>query len=68
MVTVVNTPPASDNSSGPMSMIIGLVVLLIIGYLLLVFGLPAFRQSVRSSTPQINVPDQIDVNVNQQPQ
>ncbi len=64
MVTVVNNPPPSDNSGGPMGMIVVLVVLLILGYLGFVYGLPALRQ-MQSGGVQINVPSKIDVNVNQ---
>jgi hypothetical protein len=64
MVTVINTPP-SNNSGGPMGMIILLVVIGVLGYLLYAFGLPALRQMRSSETPQINVPSEIDVNINQ---
>lgn len=64
MVTVVNSPQASGNSGGPIGIIIVLVVLLIIGYFGYVYGLPAIRQSQMSS-PQINVPNEIDVNIKQ---
>lgn len=62
MVTVVNNPPPSDNSGGPMGMIITLVVLFVLGYLGFVYGLPALRQI---GSPQINIPNKIDVNINQ---
>ena len=62
MTTIVNNPP-SDNSGGPMGMIIGIIVLVVLGYLVYVYGLPAVRNM--SGTPQINVPSKIDVNVNQ---
>lgn len=64
MATIVNNPPSSDNSSGPMSMIIMIIVLLVLGYLGYVYGLPALRQ-VQVGTPQINVPSEINVNVKQ---
>jgi len=63
MATIVNNPPASDNSGGPMGMIIVLVVLLVLGYLAYMYGLPAVRQ-MQGGT-QINVPSKIDVNVKQ---
>lgn len=63
MTTIVNNPPASNDSGGPMGMIILLVVLLVLGYLGYVYGLPAIRQM--QGGPQINIPSQIDVNVNQ---
>jgi hypothetical protein len=62
MATIINNPPANDNSGGPMGMIIGVIVLIVLVYLGYVYGLPAVRQM---GTPQINVPSKIDVNVNQ---
>lgn len=64
MTTIVNTPaPASsggsDNSSGT---VIALVLVLVIGVLFFVYGLPMLRRA--TATPQVSVPDQIDVNVN----
>ena len=61
MTTIVNNPP-SDNSGGPMGMIFGIIVLVVLGYLAYVYGLPAIRQ-MRGT--QINVPSTIDVNVKQ---
>lgn len=63
MATVINNPPSNDNSGGPMGMIIVLVVLLVLGYLAYVYGLPVLRGA--NQAPQINVPSQIDVNVKQ---
>lgn len=62
MATIINNPPANDNSGGPMGMIVGIVVLIVLVYLGYAYGLPALRQM---GTPQINVPSEIDVNVNQ---
>lgn len=45
-------------------MIIGLVILLILAYLFFVYGLPQIRQ-LQLGSPQINVPSEIDVNINQ---
>lgn len=64
MVTVVNNPPPSDNSSGPVVIVILLVVLFVLGYLGYVYGLPVLQQ-MQSGGVQINVPNKIDVNVNQ---
>ncbi|MEK9209181.1 MAG: hypothetical protein AAB910_03850 [Patescibacteria group bacterium] len=64
MATIVNNPPANDNSGGPMGIIVVLVVLVFLGYLGFVYGLPAVRQ-MQVGTPQINIPSTIDVNVNQ---
>lgn len=47
-----------------MGMIFGLIVLAVIAFLFFVYGLPAIRQTQLGGT-QINVPDKIDVNINQ---
>lgn len=64
MATIINNPPASDNSGGPVMIIIVLVVLAVLAYLGYVYGLPAL-QNAQVGTPQINIPSTIDVNVNQ---
>jgi len=64
MATVINNPPSTENSNNPMGMVIGLIVLLVFGYLFAVYGLPAIK-NVQFGTPQINVPSKIDVNVTQ---
>ena len=63
MTTIVNTPP-SESSNNPMVWIIGLVILLVLGYLVYVHGIPAL-QSMQSGGVQINIPDNLNVNVNQ---
>lgn len=63
MTTIVNNPP-SDNSGGPMGMIFGIIVLIVLGYFAYVYGLPAIRQMTSGGT-QINVPSSVDVNVKQ---
>lgn len=63
MATIVNNPPASNNSSGLIGMIIGIIVLIVLVYLGYTYGLPAVRQ-MQGGT-QINVPSKIDVNVKQ---
>jgi len=62
MATIINNPP-SDNSS--MNMVVGLIVLVVVGYLAYVYGLPAIQKTMQSGAPQINVPSKIDINVNQ---
>ena len=47
-----------------MGVIIGLVVLVLLGFLFFVYGLPALRQ-IKLGGTEINVPDKIDVTVNQ---
>lgn len=66
MTTIVNTPPAKE-SDGGMGWIVGLIVFLVVAYLFIMYGLPALR-NVQTGAPQINVPSQIDVNINQTPE
>lgn len=64
MTTIVNTPPASKESGGSIGIIIGLVILAVAVYLFFVYGLPAI-QNMQLGSAQINIPNKIDVNVNQ---
>ena len=64
MTTIINTPQPKEDSGGGMGTIIGLVVLVLFGFLFFVYGLPALRQ-IKLCGTEINVPDKIDVTVNQ---
>lgn len=64
MTTIVNNPPSSDNSGGPVGWIVLLIILLVMGYIEFVYGLPALRR-IQLGSPQVNVPSEIDVNINQ---
>ena len=44
MATIVNNPPNSDKSSGPLTAIIVIVGIIIIGYLAYRYGIPVVRQ------------------------
>ena len=62
MTTIINTPAPTDGSNNMMGTIITLIVLLVVGYLFFIYGLPAIQ---RMGSPEINVPSEIDVNINQ---
>ena len=65
MTTIVNNPaPTSNENSGPMGLIVGIIALIIFAYIFMTFGLPALRQ-MQGGTSQINIPSEIDVNINQ---
>lgn len=51
----------TDSASGT-GFVVGVIILAIVAFLLFYYGLPILRSS---TTPQINVPGQIDVNLNQ---
>jgi hypothetical protein len=79
MAQQVVTNPASSNEGSGMGMMIGIIILVVVILLLIFFGLPYLRGTNQAITPtqntnevtvpqeqpgtQINVPDQLDVNV-----
>ena len=68
MTTVVNTPASSgSDNSGNGGLFIGIFILVILGLLFFYFGIPAIKKigSGQTATPQIVIPDKIDVNVEQ---
>lgn len=53
-----------DGDSGTgMGVIIAVVILAVLAFLFLYYGLPAIRSA---SSPQVNVPGQVDVNVSRE--
>lgn len=65
--TVVN--PAPEQRDSGMGWIVGMVVLLAFIVLFFMYGLPYLSRSVNSTAtqPQVNIPDKVNVNVQQQP-
>lgn len=67
MTTIVNSPaPASDSSMG--GFLMGVIILVIIAVIVWFYGVPLIKKDttqINVPAPQINVPSQIDVNVNQ---
>ena len=79
MATIINTPSAPANESNGMGFLIGAVLLIVVVFVLLYTFLPMLRGAAQNAAPQnqgsdngggttIQVPDQIDVNLNQNPQ
>lgn len=62
MATIVNNPAPAPESNGGMGMIIGLILFIVVLFIFFVYALPAIRHI---GSPQINIPNKIDVNVNQ---
>lgn len=60
MTTVVQQP--SEGSNG-MGFVLGIIILVVFLGLLFFYGLPMLNR--QTSAPQINVPEKVDVNVNQ---
>jgi hypothetical protein len=60
---IVERPAVQETSTGSgFGLILGVILLLVIFYLVYAFGLPAARTA--SQAPTVQVPDKIDVNVN----
>lgn len=65
MTTIVNSPtPTNTNDSGGQSFLIGVIALIGFVFILLYYGLPAIR-NMGLQTPQVNIPNKIDVNIKQ---
>ena len=62
MATIVNNPGTTTEDNSGMGFVVGVLLLLFVAFLFFVYGLPALTRSV--STPTVNVPSQIDVNLN----
>ncbi|MFA6602585.1 MAG: hypothetical protein WCT01_02155 [Candidatus Shapirobacteria bacterium] len=68
MTTIVNNPPpVPQNTNNGLGPVVALISILLLGALFYIYGLPALRRANFGSTPQINVPNQIDVNINPSP-
>ena len=63
MATVVNNPGGTTDSGSGIGMLVGIILLLAIVFLFFAYGLPMLNRS--TTTPQVNIPDQVDVNVQQ---
>lgn len=63
MTTIVNSPTPTNESGGP-GFLIGVIALIGFVLILLYYGLPAIR-NMSVQTPQVNIPNKIDVNVKQ---
>ena len=61
MTTIIN--PGSNEGGNGVGTILTVVLVLVVLFLFFVYGLPAMRGGNNGGT-NINVPDQIDVNVN----
>jgi hypothetical protein len=61
MTTIINTPTPTVKSDGGLGMIIGVILIAAVAVLFFVYGLPAIK---RLSSPQINIPSKIEVQIN----
>ncbi|KKP28564.1 MAG: hypothetical protein UR15_C0025G0013 [Parcubacteria group bacterium GW2011_GWA2_31_28] len=63
MSTVVNNPPNSDSGGNGMGFLLGVILLVVAVFLLFTYGLPILQRSGGNANPQLNVPGQVDVNI-----
>lgn len=65
MATIVNTTPNNTDRGSGMGFLLGVLLLIIFGVLLVYYLAPGLtRGFMGTSTPSIQVPGKIDVNVN----
>ena len=68
MTTIVNTP-AQNERTGSSGFLIGVILIIGLVMAFLYFGIPAIRSwgsaEINVPAPQVNIPDEIDVNVTQ---
>jgi len=67
MATVINNPPSTTtgDGTGPITMIVGIVFLVLIAWLVFAYAVPALNR-MQGGAPQITVPDKVDVTIKQQ--
>ena len=69
MTTIVNSPsPSGHNNNG---LFIGIFTVIVFSLLFIYFGIPFIRSlgtpQINIPAPVINLPDKVDINVNQTP-
>lgn len=75
MATIVNTTPSNTESNSPVGTILAVLGLLLVVFLVLYYGLPALNRGANTVAPsgaesgstnsmELQVPEQVDVNVN----
>jgi hypothetical protein len=66
MATVVNNPASSDTSSGGMGFLLGVILIIVFAILFFVYALPLLQRGFSGTqAPQVTVPGQVNVDVNQ---
>jgi len=63
MTTIIN--PGGGEGGNGVGMILGVIIVIVVLVLLFVYGLPAIRGNNADEGTNINIPDQIDINVDQ---
>ena len=66
MATVINNPGGTGDNAGGWGpgAIIGIILAIIVVFVLLVYGIPAMRSTRSTGGPSVNVPSDVNINVN----
>lgn len=72
MATVVNNPGTTAESDGGSNSLVGIILLIVFALVVIFYGIPYIANTVGNSVPQtqapqVQVPEKVDVNVNQNP-
>lgn len=59
--TVINPAPTTNTNNNGMGFLLGIILFAIVVLLIIFYGLPYIKRSF--STPQVNIPNHINVNV-----
>jgi hypothetical protein len=70
MATVVNNPGTTTDGGSGSGFLLGVIVLILFSLIMIFYGVPYIARSIGSAgvsqAPQVQVPDKINVDVNQQ--
>ena len=65
MAVVYHDDHYHDNTTGNgYRFLLGVILLAVVLFLMFYYGLPALRSGFSTTTPQVNVPRSVDINVN----
>lgn len=65
MATVVNNPSGSTDSGSGIGFLMGVILLIVVGFLIVYYGIPALnRTGGTQQAPAVQIPDTLDINVN----
>lgn len=65
MPTVINNPVPTNERENGLGFFLGIILIIVFGIVFFIYGIPFIRSFQGTQTPQINIPNQIDVNVKQ---
>lgn len=64
MAIIVNKSNSPEADGSGVGFLFGIIIILVLGFLIFVFGMP-FLRKVMTSSPEVNVPGKVDVNIKQ---